>query len=51
MKSPVKHLETHSVASMAVSQEAVQVIAWMAYSVQTKQVLWIVGPEAVQSVE
>lgn len=46
MEGPVKHLEKNSVASMAVTQ----VIAQMAYSGQMKQVLWIVGPEAAQSV-
>jgi hypothetical protein len=51
MKEPVKHLEKHSVASMAVMLEVGQPIAEMAYSGQMKQVPRIVGPEAAQSVE
>lgn len=51
MEGHVKHLEKHSVASMAVMQEVDQVIAQMKYSGQMKQVPWIVGPEAAQSVE
>ena len=51
MKQPVKHLEKHSVESMAVMLEVGQAIAQMAYSGQMKQVPWIVGPEAAQSVE
>lgn len=51
MKEPVRHLEKHSVASMAVMLEVGQVNAQMACSGQMKQVLWMVGPEAALSVE
>lgn len=50
MKVPVKHLEKYSVASVAVTQVAGQVIAKVSYSGQKKQVPWMAGPEAVQCV-
>lgn len=51
MKEPVKHLQKHSFASMAVMLQIGQVIAQMAYSCHMKQILWLAEPEAAQSVE